>query len=279
MSATGGPRLTFLGTGAAGGTPGRGRSCRRESSVLVESVRGSVLIDAPAGVEGLADLDALRAVLITHAHRDAVGGLPGLRRECARLGNGPVRLLASPEALSVVAPSAGALDPLVPVPVQPGSRRRAAGFQVRCLEVPHARERRFRAFAWRLRHGDASVVYASDVARVEAPLARFSRGTDLLIIDGAMWRRGLYSHLTIDRELPDLCRWPVGRILLTQIGRSAPAHATLAREVAALCPRAAPACDGLRIELAAVPRAVAPGAPGTAPRGSGAKKGCLPRRA
>lgn len=247
------PAITFLGTGAAGGTPGRGRSSRRESSALVESGRGSVLIDAPAGVEAQADLAALRAVLITHAHRDAVGGLQGLRRACRRLGAGPVRLLASPEALSVVAPSAGALDPLVPVPVQPGSRHRVADLGVGCVEVPHARERRFRTYAWRLRQGGVSVVYASDVARLEAPLARFSRGAELLIVDGAMWRRRLYTHLTIDRELPDLCRWPVGRILLTQIGSGAPAHATLAREVAAICPRAAPAYDGLRVELGAAP--------------------------
>lgn len=243
------PAITFLGTGASGGTPGRGRSRRRESSAFLESGQGSVLIDAPAGVEALAELAALRAVLITHAHRDAVGGLQGLRRACGRLGTGPVCLLASPEALSVIAPGTGALDPLVPVPVEPGSGYRVAGLQVRCVEVPHARERRFRTFAWRLGQGAVSVVYASDVARLEAPLARFSRGADLLIIDGAMWRRVLYSHLTIDRELPALCRWPVGRILLTQIGRSAPAHATLARAVAALCPRAAPAFDGLRVAL------------------------------
>jgi hypothetical protein len=87
------------------------------------------------------------------------------------------------------------------------------------------------------------------VARLEPPLARLSRGADLLVVDGAMWGRTLFSHLTIDRELPGLCRWPVERILLTQIGRTAPAHARLAREVAALCPRAAPAWDGMRLGL------------------------------
>ena len=34
-----------------------------------------------------------------------------------------------------------------------------------------------------------------------------------------MWQRQLFAHLTIDRELPGLCRRPVERILLTQIGR------------------------------------------------------------
>jgi hypothetical protein len=66
-----------------------------------------------------------------------------------------------------------------------------------------------------------------------------------------MWGRPLFSHLQIDRELPRLCRWPVERIVLTQIGRTAPPHAELRRRVAALCPRAIPAWDGLRLPLAA----------------------------
>jgi hypothetical protein len=66
-----------------------------------------------------------------------------------------------------------------------------------------------------------ALVYASDVAAVEPPLARLARGAQLLVIDGAMWRRRLFSHLTIDRELPALCRWQVDRILVTQIGRTA----------------------------------------------------------
>lgn len=241
--------LTFLGTGAAGGTPGQGRSERRESSLLVESAAGAVLLDAPAGVERLFDPRRLRAVLLTHAHRDAVGGLLGLARECARLGVGPVRLLASPEALGVVLPRLDPSGPLRPSALEPGRERRVAGLRARCVEVPHARETRFRTYAWRLRCSDAFFVYASDVARIEPPLARAARGAELLIVDGAMWGRRLFTHLTIDRELPGLCRWPVARILVTQIGRGAPPHPELRRRLAALCPRAAPAFDGKRVIL------------------------------
>lgn len=75
-----GMRLRFLGTGASGGTPGSGRSARRESSLLVEGP-ARVLIDATRHFreqsEELPDLDG---VLLTHAHRDATGGLAALRR-------------------------------------------------------------------------------------------------------------------------------------------------------------------------------------------------------
>jgi hypothetical protein len=64
-----------------------------------------------------------------------------------------------------------------------------------------------------------------------------------------MWGRSLFSHLRADRALPVVCGWDVGRILLTQIGRTAPPHERLAREVRTLCARAQPAHDGLDVRL------------------------------
>ena len=57
-------------------------------------------------------------------------------------------------------------------------------------------------------------------------------------------------HLRADRALPIVCKWDVERIVLTQIGRAAPPHERFEREVKALCPRAAPAYDGLELPLA-----------------------------
>jgi phosphoribosyl 1,2-cyclic phosphate phosphodiesterase len=238
-------RLTFLGTGAAGGTPGRGRSERRESALHVEA-GASVLIDVPRHA-ALSAPERLDAVMLTHAHRDAAGGLPALCRRQPR-DRTPLSLLAAPEAIAALR-ERHRLERLEAVPVQPGRKRRIGELAVTAADVPHARERRFRTYAWRVEADGATLVYASDVARLETPLERLARGADLLVIDGAMWRRSLFSHLTIDRELPRLCRWPVQRIVLTQIGRTAPPHEELARAVAELCPRAAPAWDGLNAEL------------------------------
>jgi phosphoribosyl 1,2-cyclic phosphodiesterase len=242
-------RLEFLGTGANGGTPGTGRSSRRESSVLVDAgVR--VLIDATTYLsEQLRGVDSLDAVLLTHAHRDAAGGLPALRRWWREHRTEPLPLYAAPEAIEVMPSRARRLDHLAPVAITPGRRRSIGRLRVTAVEVPHAREVRYRTFAWRLDDGDASVVYASDVAALEASLERFARGADVLVVDGAMWGRQLFSHLTIDHELPTLCRWRVRRILLTQIGRTAPSHEQLERAVADLCPRAAPAWDGAVVDV------------------------------
>jgi len=76
-----------------------------------------------------------------------------------------------------------------------------------------------------------------------------AQGASVLVLDGAMWRHHLFTHLTADKALPAVCEWDVGRIVLTQIGRTAPTHARLERAVAALCPRARPAYDGLEITV------------------------------
>src|SRR5262245_55625025 len=73
--------VRFLGTGPANGRPGRGRSHRMESSLLVTADDSAILIDATHNFASQArGLVAIDAALITHAHRDATGGLAKLDR-------------------------------------------------------------------------------------------------------------------------------------------------------------------------------------------------------
>jgi phosphoribosyl 1,2-cyclic phosphodiesterase len=244
-------RILFLGTGASGGTPGRGRSRRRESSALVSEAGKRVLIDVTRdfGEQQRRIRGPIDAVLITHAHRDACGGLPELRRWLHGRSDGTIPLYASASTIAGLRRRFRRLDHCELIPVREGRRRRIGPWTVSAVLVPHARERSIPTFAWRLTAAGRTLVYASDVARLTPALRRFAGGADALIIDGAMWGRPLFSHLTIDRELPSLCEWRVGRILLTQIGKTAPPHPRLARDVRSLCPRAAPAYDGLSVPL------------------------------
>jgi hypothetical protein len=249
MTEVGSWEVRFLGTGASGGTPGRGRSSRRESSLLVRHRAGSLLIDATRHfAEQIILGAALDGVLITHAHRDACGGIPALGRWLAPQDRRSLPVLAAPETLAALRRRYRRLDHCELVAVVPGRRFRLGGWRIDAIVVPHARERRFPTYAWRLRDGEVTIVYASDVARPTSALRRFARGASLLVIDGATWGRRIFSHLRIDADLPELCTWPVDRILLTQIGRSVPPHHQLARLVEQLCPRARPAYDGLVVD-------------------------------
>jgi phosphoribosyl 1,2-cyclic phosphodiesterase len=241
--------LRFLGTGASGGTPGRGRSGRLESSLVVEAgVR--LLIDVTRDFErqsyALGDLDA---VLLTHAHADACGGIAQLRRWLRSREVERLPVYASAATIAALERRFRRLDHCDFRRVRPGRPRRVGGLDVSALEVPHAREERFPTFGWRIRQGRRALVYASDVAWLTPRLETFSRAASLLVIDGAMWRSQLFSHLTIDRELARLCEWDVEQIVLTQIGRTAPPHDRLERAVTRLCSRARPGFDGLVLEL------------------------------
>lgn len=243
-------RLTFLGTGASGRDAGEGRSRRRESSLLVEA-GGTVLLDVTRHfVEQAAGLRRLDAILLTHAHRDAAGGVPGPAALVAGARSTAPAALAPPEAVAVLRRRHRRLEHVDLVAVEPGEGVAVGALRTAAAEVPHVRDPRFRTYAWRLSPGRTAVAYASDVARLEAPLERLARSAGVLAVDGAMWRRTLFAHLTIDRELPRLCRWPVGRSLLTQIGRSVPPHEEIERSARELCPHAAPAWDdGLVVEV------------------------------
>ncbi|HEX2027674.1 MAG TPA: MBL fold metallo-hydrolase [Nitriliruptorales bacterium] len=241
--------VRFLGTGASGGTPGAGRSRRRESSALVTAGGTGLLLDATRDLPSqLADVDRIDAVALTHAHRDASGGVPALRRWLQERGLGPVPVLACPEALDVLRERYARLGHCALTPVDAGAPHEVGDVTLTACEVPHARQPRFRTYAWRVEGGPA-LVYASDTAEPTDDLRRLTHGAALLVADGATYGRRIFSHLRIDVDLPRLCGWEVDRILLTQIGRSAPSHDELVREVTRRCERAAPAHDGLEVSL------------------------------
>lgn len=240
-------RLTFLGTGASGGTPGEGRSQRRESSLLVASERTTVLVDATRDLrDQLPDASAVDAVVLTHGHRDASGGVPALRH--VRDG-GPLPVLAHPRTHRVLGGRYADLAHVDRVDVAPGERVRVGALEAVAVEVPHAYRERFPTYAWRLESDGRAVVYASDVAELTDDLRELVDGADLLVLDGAMYGQSIFTHLRIDEAVPAVCRWRVTRVLLTQIGRTAPPHDELVAEVAGMCDRAAPAHDGLELEL------------------------------
>jgi phosphoribosyl 1,2-cyclic phosphate phosphodiesterase len=220
-----------------------------ESALLVEA-GARILVDVTRDFsEQAQEIERLDAVLLTHAHRDAAGGIARLREWWRPRVRRPVPILASPETITALERRYSRLDHCEFVEVKDRGRRRVGPLTVSALTVPHARERRYPTFAWRIAGGGRALVYASDVARLTPALERFGRGATVLVLDGAMWRRRIFSHLTINAALPEVCSWRVQRILLTQIGKTAPVHEELESEVAALCERARPAYDGLEVRL------------------------------
>lgn len=236
--------MRFLGTGPAGGRPGRGRSRRTESSLLVAAGRHRLLIDVTRDFASQVRwIDRVDAVLLTHAHRDATGGIAKLDRWL----QARVPLYAAPSTLGSLARRYRSLPNLQFRVVTPGSSFEVSDVRVSTIEVPHARD--CTTLAWRLDRAEVALVYASDVAALTGELAALCNACDLLVLDGAMWGRRIFTHLEIRSAIPIVARWPVRRILLTQLGRSTPDLAVLERWLREQDPRIGAAYDGLALEL------------------------------
>ena len=195
MSGVSGPRLVFLGTGAA-----RAAADRDNVSLLFQGPRQDLLIDCAGNVHRKllqigADPARLHAIVLTHAHVDHVYGLPYLLQSL-RLGGRtePLWLLGLPEVLDFAARLVDLFRPvgwdegypLHPRTVRPGPDERievgedfvlgaafgehtVASIGVRCAVAGSARE----------------VTYTGDT-RPCPSIQRLAQGSDLLVCD-ATW--------------------------------------------------------------------------------------------
>jgi phosphoribosyl 1,2-cyclic phosphodiesterase len=127
-------RLRFLGTGASGGTPGSGRSRRRESSLLVDA-RSRLLIDVTR------DFGEQQRELLTHGHRDVCGGLAALRPWLRERSQASVPVHASRQTIAVVRRRVRRVDHCEFVAVEPHRRIRSGNVTITAVTAPHARSR------------------------------------------------------------------------------------------------------------------------------------------
>lgn len=223
---------------------------RMESSALVSDGESTVHIDVTRDFEQRsAEVEACDVVLLTHGHADAIRGLAALGRWLGA-GATPVPIDALGETIAAARRRFQNLDHCDFREVRPGDEFRTAGWDVGSIEVPHAANpEKVPTLAWKLTRSGHGLVYASDVSEPSPDLKAFAGGMGLLVIDGATHGRRIFTHLRIDQDLEVVCTWGVGSILFTQIGKSVPAHENLVTMVQAICDKAPPAHDGLRLDI------------------------------
>jgi len=234
-------KITFLGTGSAGGCPREGhadalcraarlpgsKTARRRSSAFVTADRARLLIDAgPDILDQLRTLPGGRqardmdAVFLTHEHSDATGGLLALDRWLSRRKHtcplyalrGTVNALTRreivlarlrPMALPPFRPLTVRGVPITPFPVVHGIR----------LDCPTA--------GYRI----GGLVYASDMESASPRSLGLMRRAELLVLDCALWaRKSLPGHLTVPEAIALARRLRPRSLVLTQIGHGVPVH-------------------------------------------------------
>lgn len=247
--------VIFLGTGPAGGVKRKGRSRRLESSALLKTGSGCILIDISRNFKSQAkSIDCLNAVVVTHAHKDAVGGFAELtkwlKRHRQRGRTNKITLYALKETIKKIQKNFQQSDYVDLASVKPYQKFQLLGLTVVLFSVKHSIQRGFPTAGYKFIFPDGfSLVYASDAGGWSRKAEKIMKSADVLIIDGAMWGKKIIAHLDIKEILPKLCRWPVKKIIFTQIGKTAPSHTVLTQKIKKICPKALPAYDGLILKF------------------------------
>lgn len=231
--------MTFLGTGPAEAIPRAGhhdalcvdaqrggKSRRTRSSCLVQEGRTSVLLDAGPDIQQQLSpkyLASIAAVFITHAHRDATGGLSWVPKEV------PVYRPGVDHPVQV-----GPLS-IVPVPVL-----HAFDDQVQT-----------RGFVINGRFG-----YVSDCRDIPQGSRGPLMNLDVLALDAAAYLgTKIPTHLSVEQSLQLAIELNPRRLYLTQVGHTFPPHRLAEQEVrryakAHGCPFPVRlAYDGLRVTV------------------------------
>lgn len=224
----------FLGTGPAEAIPRQGhrdaicldalrprsKSRRLRSSGLYQDGKMTILFDAgPDVVHQLtgARVGQIDAVLLTHAHLDAAGGLRALNAWAERRG---LTIPVYTEKSTML--RYGAFPNLTYKFVKAGGVERIGTTSVRFFRVRHSSAPGFPTLGFRI----GTFAYASDAASVPSPSLRILHGVADLVLDGTFWFGTNYrGHMRVD-ETVRVARWiGVPRLYLTQTGHTYPPHA------------------------------------------------------
>jgi ribonuclease BN (tRNA processing enzyme) len=244
--------ITFLGTGPIGGVKGKAKNRRRESSLLLRIGESDFLFDVTHDFNWQKKfIKNLKGIFLTHGHRDAIGGMAQLKnwwqkRKLKKL----ISLWAHKKTIKQIKKIFKKTTHYLNFQkIKPEEKIKIDNLMILPILVPHSIQPGFPTFAFRIKAKKKIIIYASDVAETVPNLRKTIEGADVLIIDGAMWKKKIKSHLEVTESLPELCKAKVKKIYLTQIGKTAPPHRIFRKKIKRLCSKAEPAHDGLKINL------------------------------
>jgi len=236
--------VLFLGTGPVGGIKGKGRSKRLESSVLIDGILVDVTNHFKKQIKGI---NNLKAILITHAHKDAIGGMNQLREWQRKVCVDRIRLYSLKETIKKIKERFKEANNLEFINLKPYKSFKIDNLKIIPFKVKHSIQKGFPTLGFYF--SDLKLVYASDVDELNKDLEKYSKKSKILIIDGAMWGKKLIAHLDIKEVLPRVCKWKVNKIIFTQIGKTAPKYEILRKEIKKIYSKALPAYDGMKLKL------------------------------
>jgi phosphoribosyl 1,2-cyclic phosphate phosphodiesterase len=230
-------QVLLLGTGPASGVKGRGRTARTRSSALVSWKGFNLLIDCSPDFEKQIKrekIEKIDAVILTHAHRDATGGIGKLPPE--------VPIYAERQTIRQISRRFKTQRSSWYF-LQPAKNVRIGPFSITPFRVLHSYPPKFPTLGFRvdgsfskrtgfLSKREGLLVYASDVREIPKESWRFLKNADVLVLDAAFWfGYRLPNHFSIEEAIEIGKKAGAKKLVLTQIGNTYPPHERAEEEI------------------------------------------------
>lgn len=215
--------ILFLGTG-----PAKPTEERTNSSVLINSI----LIDCTpqflkqAEREGIKKQD-IKAVMITHAHKDAIGGLGDLDKWL----ESPIKLYA-PENVNVNR-FIKKFKNLEVKKIKAGASTQIEGNTITPFKVIHYEfhptlGKKYPTYGYLI----DKIVYAEDMESIPEESEKYFQKAETILADGAMWfNTQIRGHLSVDKTVKLAKRFEPKRLVIMQAGRTYPSQIDAEKEI------------------------------------------------
>lgn len=259
--------LTFLGTGPSTGIPKKecrdltcqearkknSKSKRTRSSALLKANNFNLLIDcSPDFLQQVKQerIKKINYVIITHAHRDASGGIKKLNLWTKN----KIIVCCQKQTIKKITSRYGGLNKLEFRAIKPYQKFKIKNMAITALPVKHyvLDEKNFPTLAYKFKN----LIYCSDVIKIPAKSLKHFKNYPYLILDAAMYfNRQFISHLNTRQAIELAEKQKVKNLYLTQIGHSYPPYKIARKEIAKFVKahkiktKVFLAYDGLKIKL------------------------------
>lgn len=240
-------KITFLGTGPMQQIPRSGchspacqnakkpgsKSKRTRSSLLINYKDKSILIDAsPDFLEQTKSnkIKKIDAVLVTHPHLDACGGIKQLNDWL----KSPIDLYCQKQTWHIIKNKFKNLDNLIFAEIKSNKKFKINNLAILPLQIYHSilNENKFPTLAYKIN----DLIYCSDVKTIPRRSLKYFKNAKILILDAAMYfNKQIFSHLNTSDSILLAKRLGAKNLYLTQIGHSYPPFKIAENEIQKFC--------------------------------------------
>ena len=232
-------KILFLGTGPSREVVRKGRrNTRTNSSAIIFSSDKKLLIDCTPSFEKQIkreNIDDIDAVIISHAHSDAVNGLPQLNK-LLKLKNKKIPLYAESQTIKKIKEKFKTLSSLEFTELEPNKPESILGLNVIPFRVIHyegfpSDGKEFPTIGLRIEN-KYKIVYAEDMESIPKESEKYFRDLDYLMIDAAMYfDKQIRGHMNVQDAFEVIKKYKPRVGILLQAGRTYPDYEKAVDEI------------------------------------------------